>query len=58
VIGVVAHLRGQVERHGKAGLPLLQQEAEALVRFAALPKPAYWRIVQSRLRYMPGARRG
>ena len=34
-VGVVAHLRGQVEGHGQAGLALLEQVAEPLVRLGS-----------------------
>ena len=53
-VGVVAHLRRQVEGDRQAGLALLEQVAEAAVGLGGVAKPAYWRIVHSRPRYMVG----
>ena len=53
VVGVAPHLRRQIERDREPGLPLREQVAcSARFDSAAVPKPAYWRIVQSRPRYM------
>jgi hypothetical protein len=56
-VRVVAHLRGQVERHGEPRLPALEQVVKRALVSSAVPKPAYWRMVQTRPRYMSGRRR-
>ena len=38
-VGVVAHLRRQVEGHGQPGLPLLEEEPVPLVRLRRRPEP-------------------
>ena len=55
VIGVVAHLGGQIERHAESRDPVLEQLPDT-ARFdsVAVPKPAYWRIVHRRPRYIVG----
>ena len=51
VVGVVADLGRQVEGDGEARGAALEQVAVARGWTpAAVPKPAYWRIVQSRSR--------
>ena len=52
VIGVVAHLRGQVEGARQPGLAGARRNLKRSFVASAVPKPAYWRIVQSRPRYM------
>ena len=54
VVGVEAHLRGQVEGDGEAGLALPEQERKRSLDSSAVPKPAYWRIVHGRPRYIVG----
>ena len=54
VVGVEAHESRHVERGREAGLAVVEQVAEALVGLGGLPKPANWRIVQSRPRYIEG----
>ena len=51
VVRVVADLGGQVEGHGEAGgAPARADSGSAGSTRAAVPKPAYWRMVQSRPR--------
>jgi hypothetical protein len=52
VIGVVAHLGGQVEGARQSGLTGLQRNLKRSFVASAVPNPAYWRIVQSRPRYI------
>ena len=54
VIGVVSHLRRQVERDAQAVDALRQQVSISLVGFGGRAKPAYCRIVQRRPRYIVG----
>ena len=55
VVGVAPHLRRQIEGHREPGLPLRRAgSGSAGSTRAAVPKPAYWRIVQSRPRYIVG----
>ena len=53
-VRVVAHLGRQVEGDRQPGLALLEEVAEARFVSSAVAKPAYWRIVQRRLRYIVG----
>ena len=54
-IGVDAHLRRQVERDARApSAPRRADGGSARSSRRAVPKPAYWRIVHSRPRYIVG----
>ena len=50
VVGVVAALGGQIQRHREAGAALVEQVAIPPVRSSAVPNPEYWRNVHSRPR--------
>ena len=54
VIGVVAHLRRQIEGDAQAADALREQVPIPRFDSAAVPNPAYCRIVQSRPRYIVG----
>ena len=54
MVGVVAHQRGKIEGDGEAGLALREQVAIAALVSSAEPKPANWRMVQRRSRYIAG----
>ena len=51
IIGVVAALRGQIERHRQPRSALVQQVAVAAIGLLGRPKPEYWRNVHSLPRY-------
>ena len=52
VVAVEAHERRQVEGGAEAGLALVEQERKRSLVCRGVPKPANWRMVHSRLRYM------
>ena len=54
MIGVVAHLGRQVERGGESGLPAASSARKRALVSAAVPKPAYCRIVHGRRVYISG----
>ena len=54
VVGVETHQRRHVEGHAQPALTLVEQEPVSSVRLLGDPKPANWRIVQSRPRYIEG----
>ena len=53
-IGVEAHLRREIERDGEPRLSRGEQRRKRAFVSVAVPKPAYWRIVHSRPRYIVG----